>query len=60
MCTALDPCSTARGYQQKLSCRELAIVVLRSNRRPRVRMRIDGIRASVDGIQPGEMKEVAI
>ena len=47
-------------YQQNLSRRELAIVVLLSHRWPRVRLRIDEIRAAVDGMQPGEMKEVAI
>ena len=47
-------------HQQNLSRRRIVIVVLLSNRWPRVRLRIDEIRAAVDGMQPGEVKEVAI
>ena len=47
-------------HQQNLSRRRIVIVVLLSNRWPRVRLRIDEIRAAVDGMEPGEVKEVAI
>ena len=47
-------------YQQNLSRTRMAIVVLLSNRWPRVRLRIDEIRAVLDGMQPGELKEVPI
>ena len=47
-------------HQQNLSLRQIAIVVLLSNRWARVRLRIDEIRAAVDGMQPGEVKEVPI
>ena len=46
--------------QQNLTGRQLAIVVLGSNRWPRVRHRIDAVRAAVEQIQPGELKEVPI
>jgi len=47
-------------YQQNLSHTRIAIVVLLSNRWPRVRLRIDEIRAVLDGMQPGELKVVPI
>ena len=47
-------------HQQNLSRRRIAIGVLLSNRWPRVRLRIEEIRAAVDGMEPGEVKEVAI
>ena len=47
-------------YQQNLGHRQMAIVVLLSSRWPRVRLRIDDIRAVLDGVQPGELKEVPI
>ena len=46
--------------QQNLTGRQLAIVVPGSNRWPRVRQRIDAVRAAVEQIQPGELKEVPI
>ena len=42
--------------QQNFTGRQLAIVVLGSNRWPRVRQRIGAVRAAVEQIQPGEMK----
>ena len=47
-------------YQQNLSRRPMAIIVLRSNRWPDVLLRIDDIRAALEGIQPGEFREVQI
>ena len=47
-------------YQQNLSRRPMAIIVLRSNRWPDVLLRIDDIRAALEGIQPGEFREVEI
>ena len=46
--------------QQDLSDRQLAIVVLLSTAWPYVRLRIEDIRAAIDGIQPGELREVPI
>ena len=45
-------------HQQNLSRRSMAIIVLRSNRWPDVRLCIDDIRAALEGIQPGEFREV--
>ena len=47
-------------HQQNLSRRSMAIIVLRSNRWPDVRLRIDDIRAALEGIRPGEFREVQI
>ena len=47
-------------YQQKLGRRRLAIIVLRSNRWPDVLLRVDDIRAALERIQPGELREVEI
>jgi hypothetical protein len=47
-------------YQQNLGRRRIAIIVLLSNRWPDVQMRIDDIRAALDGIQPGQLREVPI
>ena len=38
----------------------MAVVVLLSNRWPRVRLRTDEIRAAVDMMQPGGLMEVSI
>ena len=46
--------------QQDLSDRQLAIVVLLSTAWPYVRLRIEDIRAAIDGIKPGELREVPI
>ena len=48
------------GYQQNIARRRVGVVVLLSNRWPVVRMRIEEIRAAIDGIQPGELREVPI
>ena len=47
-------------YQQNLEHRRIAIVVLLSNRWSDVQMRIEDIRAALEGIQPGELREVPI
>ncbi|MDE0027763.1 MAG: hypothetical protein OXP69_25395, partial [Spirochaetaceae bacterium] len=47
-------------YQQNLRRRQIAIIVLRSNRWPDVLMRVDDIRAALERIQPGELREVQI
>ena len=47
-------------YQQNLRSRQIAIIVLRSNRWPDVLMRVDDIRAASERIQPGELREVEI
>ena len=47
-------------YQQNLEHRRIAIVVLLSNRWADVRMRVDDISAALEGIQPGELREVPI
>jgi len=46
--------------QQNLSRMPMAIIVLRSNRWPDVLLRIDDIRAALEGMQPGEFREVQI
>lgn len=47
-------------HQQNLGRRQLAIIVLLSNRWPDVQLRIEDIRAAIGGIQQGELREVAI
>ena len=47
-------------YQQNLAHRRIAIVVLFSNRWADVQMRVDDIRSALEGIQPGELREVPI
>ena len=47
-------------YQQNLTGRRIAIVVLLSTAWPRVQLRIEDIRAAIDGVQPGELREVPI
>ena len=47
-------------YQQNLRHRHIAIIVLRSNRWPDVLMRVDDIRAALERIQPGVLREVEI
>ncbi len=47
-------------HQQNLGRRQLAVVVLLSNRWPDVQLRLDDIHAALDGIQPGEVREVDI
>ena len=47
-------------YQQNLSRRRLAIIVLGTNRWPLIERRIDDVRAAIDGVQPGVMRRVHI
>ena len=47
-------------YQQNLSERRLAIVVLLSTAWPKIQLRIMEIRAALDEIGPGELEEVPI
>ena len=47
-------------YQQSLRGMRLAVVVLLSNRWPRIRLRTEEIQTALDGIQPGEWREVPI
>ena len=47
-------------YQQNLAVRRLAVLVLMSTSWPRLQRRIADIRAAIDGLGPGEVKEVAI
>ena len=47
-------------YQQNVAARRLAIVVLCSNRWPRIRQRIEAIRKVVEETRSGEPREVGI
>ena len=47
-------------HQQNLAARRLAIVVLLAASWPRIRQRVDDIRAIVDQIGPGQYMEVPI
>lgn len=47
-------------YQQNLTGRQLAIVVLLSTSWPRIQLRIAEIQAAVTGIAPGDYLEIAI
>ena len=47
-------------YQQNLGRRQMAVIVLLSNRWAEVQMRIEEIRAALEGIQPGELREIPI
>ena len=47
-------------YQQNLSGRQLAIIVLLSTSWPRIQLRIDDIQAAVDKIAPGDYIEIPI
>ena len=47
-------------YQQNLARRRLATIVLLKNNRPRVQLMTGEIRAALEGIQPGELREVPI
>ena len=48
------------SYQQNISRKHIAVVVLLSNRWPDVRTRIDEIRTALEEVQQGEVREVAI
>ena len=45
-------------YQQNMTSRQVAVIVLLSNRWPRVQLRIEEIRAALEGLAPGEVREV--
>ena len=47
-------------YQQNLGGRKLGVLVLRSTSWPRIQLRIEEIQAVVDGMQPGDYREVSI
>lgn len=47
-------------YQQNLGRRNLALIVLSGNRWPLVEPRLEDIRVALEGIQPGEVREVHI
>ena len=47
-------------YQQNLGRRNLALIVLGANRWPLIEPRSEDIRAALEGIQPGEVREVPI
>ncbi|MYC93438.1 MAG: hypothetical protein F4X14_00575 [Caldilineaceae bacterium SB0661_bin_32] len=47
-------------YQQNLSASRLGILVLLSTSWPRIQLRIGDIQAVVDGMQPGDYREVPI
>ena len=47
-------------YQQNLARRRLAIIVLLKNNWPRVQLMTGEIRAALEGIQSGELREVPI
>ena len=46
------------SYQQNITRRQIAVVVLLSNRWPDVRTRIGEIRAALEEVQQGEIREV--
>ena len=48
------------SYQQSIAHRRIAVVVLLSNRWPDVQTRIDEIRAALEEVQQGEVREVPI
>ena len=48
------------AHQQNLGRRNLALIVLGGNRWPLIEPRIEDIRATLDGVQPGEVREVPI
>ena len=47
-------------HQQDLGRRNLALIVLGANRWPLIEPRIEAIRNALEGIQPGEVREVPI
>ena len=47
-------------YQQNLSDRHLAIIVLLSTSWPRIQLKVDNIQASIDKIAPGDYVEIPI
>ena len=47
-------------YQQNIGRRSFALIVLGANRWPIIEPSIEDIRAALEGIQPGEVREVHI
>ncbi|MYC29458.1 MAG: hypothetical protein F4X65_05130 [Chloroflexi bacterium] len=47
-------------YQQNMTGRQVAVIVLLSNRWPDVQSKIEEIRAALEGLGPGEIREVPI
>ena len=47
-------------YQQNLSRRNFALIVLGANRWPRISRRTESIRTVLEEIRPGEVREVPI
>ena len=47
-------------YQQNIGSRSFALIVLGANRWPLIEPRIEDLRAALEGIQPGEVREVPI
>ena len=47
-------------FQQNIGGRLFALIVLGANRWPLIETRIEDIRSALDGIQPGEVREVHI
>jgi hypothetical protein len=47
-------------YQQKLTGRQLAIIVLLSTAWPRIQLRVDDIQAAIDAINLGDCVEIPI
>ena len=47
-------------YQQNLAGRRLAVVVLLATAWPRVRHRTDEVRAAIEEVRPGQLREVPI
>ena len=47
-------------YQQNMARRQIAVIVLLSNRWPRVQLRVEDIRSSLEEVGPGEVREVPI
>ena len=47
-------------FQQYIPSRSFALIVLGANRWPLIEPRIEDIRAALDGIRPGEVREVHV
>ena len=47
-------------YQQNMSNRRVAVVVLMNTAWPRISQRTEAIRIALEGIRPGEVREVPI
>ena len=47
------------SYQQNLSSRQLAIIVLLTTSWPRIQRRVSAVVAAVDAIKPGDFCEIA-